>query len=289
MTDSADQQTPAPADEVVEVVTDPRIIALSEVFGERFAYTFRDPMLMMDQPLSVPVTQSMYRRDFPLLSRALYLESVYRRREGYNIELLENFARMIGEKLVAVTKLFDNRTTQMMALFKSNGVKAVSVYVHTMDLHVPIIASHARNFILLLKKLDDFYQLVGCAALNGLVDSAQRRTAELEARKAVRSFTGMVRTEQAKLRKESQRLRDQRFGVAEPELQHAEDMADAAEKTYDESKEDPASAVAPEEAQAVLDSIVTNGVAAATAAGRRTKAAAAPVAAAHEIAAPALS
>lgn len=255
-----------------------KIQALAEVFGQEFAEQFRDPVLCIDQTLWAPMPQGMFRRDFRLLSRSLYLESVYRRREGYNQETLDNFARMIGEKLAAINKLFESRTNQLTKLFKDNGHSPVDVYVKPQHIYAPVIAPGARSFIELLGRLDKYYQLTGCGTLMGLLDGSQRRTAELELRKAVRSFTGMVRTEQAKLRKESLRLQDERRGHAvdvevEADVAKAEKLADEAEKNMAESTEDMAAHVDPSEASAVLDSIVATGVAGSTAAARgRSKA-----------------
>jgi len=271
-----------------------KIQAIAEVFGQEFAEQFRDPVLCMEQTLWAPMPQGMYRRDFRLLSRSLYLESVYRRREGYNQDILDNFARMIGEKLAAITKLFESRTTQLTKLFKDNGHTPVEVYVKPQHIYAPVIAPGARSFIQLLERLDKYYQLTGCGTLMGLLDGGQRRTAELELRKAVRSFTGMVRTEQAKLRKESLRLQEERRGHAvdtevEADVKQAERLADEAEQNMAESTEDMAAHVDPTEAGAVLDSIVATGVAGSTAAtrGKAKAAASAPAPAAEAPAAPA--
>jgi hypothetical protein len=275
MTETIDAAPAAPAAPAAQIENPHarKLTALADVFGEEFADNFRDPVLCTEQTLWAPMPQGMYRRDFRLLSRSLYLESVYRRRTGYNQDVLDNFARMIGEKLVAITKLFETRNAQLTKLYKDNGQKAESVYLKPQHLYVPIIAPGARSFMQLLERLDNYYQLTGCATLLGLLDGGQRRGAELELRKAVRSFIGMVRTEQAKLRRESVRLQNERSGHAvdadvEQQVIHAEQLVDEAEKHMQESTEDLASHVAPEDAQGVLDAIVANGTAAGTAATR---------------------
>lgn len=261
------QETQTPDGRTEPASSDPRIDALSEVFGEAFGRTFRDPVLFMNETLGAPPPLAMYRRDFRLLSRALYLESVYRRREGFNPELLDNFARMTGEKIINITTLFGKLTARMELLFKNAGIEITPVYLQKQNLYIPVIAPHARNFVALLRKLDDFYNMVGCAHLNGLIDGGQRRTAELDSRKAVRAFIGMVRTEQARLRKESLRLRETRAGVPESsEVAMAENLADEAHATYDAAAhaDDHAANVSPDEAASVLEGIVASGVAASS-------------------------
>lgn len=275
MTDSTTAEHP-PTTETPAPPVDPRYQALVDVFGEQFAESFRDPVLHMPFSLRAPMPQAMLRRDFRLLSRACYLESVYRRRDGYNQDVLDAFARMAGEKIASITKLFDNRTTQLLKVYRDNGFEPDTVYHKQMDYpHLPIIAGHARSFIKLLERLDNYYQLTGCASMFGIFDGKQRSTAELEARKAVRSFTGMIRTEVSKLRKESQRVRAERFGApADAEADRVESIAESmtteAERELDASAhEDPASAVSQDQAAAVLDSLVASGVASSTAATRR--------------------
>lgn len=253
-------------------VPDPRIEALAEVFGEQFAYNFRDPVLFVTETLRSPAPMSFYRRDFKLLSRYLFLESVYRRRPDFNQELLDNYARMTGQKLSDVLGLLTKRIEQTAVLFKNNGITPDAVYLQAQTLYIPIIAAHARSFIMLLVKLDEYYQLTGSASLYGLLDGGQRSKAELEGRKAVRAFTAMVRNEQIKLRKESFRMRAARDGVVEPEVEHAEHLVNQAQDELDASPDgqNDGGSIHPEEAQKVLDSLVATGVAAATAATRKS-------------------
>lgn len=268
---------PSPADEDPEVAR--KLEGLANVFGKEFAERLRDPVMYMKQTLCAPMPQAMFRRDFELLSRSLFLESVYRRRVGYNYDVLDNFAKMVGEKLVDIGTLFDKRTPQMLHLFKQNGFDPEPVYFKSQSLYIPIIAPAARSFVKLLERLDNYYQLTGHAALLGLIDGGQRRKSELEMRKAVRAFTGLVRTEHVKMRRESWRLNSERSAHpvdAEEEAMTtmAENLVAQSEKKIDEATDDSESHVGMDEAGAVLDSIVANGVAAATASGRRSRAAA---------------
>jgi hypothetical protein len=248
-----------------------QVTALTEVFGEEFGKNFRDPVICLETTLSAPPPISMYKRDFRLLSRALYLESVYRRREGFNQEILNSFEKMLGEKLGAIRQLFENRRQQLMKLYNDNGVLPVQVYMNTQSFTVPVIAPYAKSFIDLLDLLDGYYNLTGCAALHGLLKSDQRRTSEMECRKAVRSFIGMVRTEQAKLRKENIRMREERGIAHDPDELIAEKMADEASHDYDKDPQEGGSPAQMSESQAVLDSIVSTGIAATKAASRTAK------------------
>lgn len=250
---------------------DPRIEALADVFGDEFAQNFRDPVLFITETLRSPAPISFYRRDFKLLSRYLFLESVYRRRPDYNQELLDNYARMTGEKLAAVLLLLTKRIDQTATLMKVNGMTADAVYLQAQHLYIPIIASHARSFIQLLVKLDEYYQMTGSASLYGVLDGNQRSKAELEGRRAIRSFTSLVRNEHIKLRKESFRMRAARDGFAEPELIQAEKIVQDGQADFDASSDadHDGAHVAPGDALEVLDSIVATGLAAASAATRK--------------------
>lgn len=249
---------------------DPRVAALAEVFGDQFAYNFRDPVIFVTETLRSPSPLSFYRRDFKLLSRYLFLESVYRRRPDYNQEMLDKYARMTGEKLAAVTLLLTKRIEQTAAMFKSNGINPDAVYLQPQTFYIPIIAMHARSFIGLLVKLDEYYQMTGSAALYGIIDGGQRMRAELEGRRAVRSFTAMVRMEQIKLRKESWRLRDAMGGVVAPDIAYAENSVNDAQVDFDKTAvEDKDGNVEMHEAEGVLDEIVSTGMAAANAATRK--------------------
>lgn len=252
-----------------QLVPDPRIASLAEVFGSEFARDFRDPVRFVTETLRSPAPLSFYRRDFKLLSRYLFLESVYRRRPDFNQELLDNYARMTGEKLAAVQLLLTKRIEQTAALFRNNGITPDAVYLQAQRLTIPIIAAHAYSFISLLIKLDEYYQLTGSASLYGILDGSQRSKAELEGRKAIRSFTALVRNEHIKLRKESLRMRAARGDLVEDDVIHAEKIVQEGQAEYDASENDHGSHVSLDEAGAVLDSLVATGVAAANAADRK--------------------
>lgn len=255
-----------------QLLPDPLIAALAEVFGNEFARDFRDPVRFVTETLRSPAPLSFYRRDFKLLSRYLFLESVYRRRPDFNQELLDNYARMTGEKLAAVQLLLTKRIEQTAVLFRNNGITPDAVYLQAQRLTIPIIAAHAYSFISLLIKLDEYYQLTGSASLYGILDGNQRSKAELEGRKAIRSFTALVRNEHIKLRKESLRMRAARGGVIEDDVIHAEKIVQEGQAEYDESnasEHDHGAHVSLDEAGAVLDSLVATGVAATNAANRK--------------------
>lgn len=265
------ESTPTDSASPEQQLHDGQIAALAEVFGEEFADDFRDPVLFMSETLRSPAPLSFYRRDFRLLSRYLFLESVYRRRPEFNQDVLDGFARMIGQKLTDVQTLLTKRIDQTDAILKSNGAGVNASYLQSRTFNIPIIAAHARSFITLLVKLDRLYQLIGSAALYGLMDSSQRAKAELEGRKAIRAFTAMIRNEHIKLRKESQRMRLARSGPMEPEVDRAEALVNQGQAEFDNSSEDEhdQAHVNPEDAQGVLEAIVTSGVAAANAATKR--------------------
>jgi hypothetical protein len=246
-----------------------KLQALAEIFGDEFARDFRDPVLFISETLSSPAPLSFYRRDFRLISRYLFLESVYRRRPDFNQDLLNKYSNMIGEKMGQVLLLLSKRRDQTAQLLSVNGFTPDAVYLHPAELFIPVIAPHARSFIRLLVQLDDYYQITGSAALFGVIDGGQRSKAELEGRRAIRSFTALVRNEHIKLRKESLRMRSAPGALLEPELEHAEKLVSEAEGQHDSAPDDLASNVDPAQAHEVLDAIVTSGIAAATAAARK--------------------
>lgn len=261
-------QEPSPAD--------PRQVALIEVFGEDFAGRFRDPVVFLRATYSAPPSKSFYRRDFHFLSRNLWLEEVYRRRAHFNETILDDFARMVGAKLVTFSRFLDTRMDQTTKLLAAQHHQWEPVYLQQQDYLVPVIAPAARSFIELLRKFDDYYQMLGYSNLMGVLDGSQRRKAELEARKAVRSFTAMVGSEVNKLRRESLRLRTT-VGSTEgdSDVVAAEAAADAATAALASSDDDPATHVPPEQAGQVLDDLAATTAAAAA---KRTRKAAAPAA-----------
>jgi hypothetical protein len=75
---------------------------------------------------------------------------------------------------------------------------------HVVD--VPIIVPQARAYLAVLQKLDRVYTLTGTANLLGVIDSAQRAQAELQAKRAVRTFRSVVQTEVTRLYREAERI-----------------------------------------------------------------------------------
>ncbi|MDD4927575.1 MAG: hypothetical protein PHF58_13870 [Methylotenera sp.] len=248
--------------------------SLSNVFGKDYAEFFHDPVIFIEVHLSAPPTMAMFRRDFKLMSRALYLESVYRRYDNYNQTLLDNFGKMVNEKLALISRLYETRRNQLLKIIHDNGAEPSRTYLHPTALYVPIIAAPANSFMQLLVRLDEYYNLTGFAYLRGLMDSSQRQTAELELRRAARSFLALVRNEQIKLRKESLRLRALReepgrgnVPAAPNEVTIAEGLIDASQKEF-EASDDPKGEVSLDQSQAVFDAVVSNGIASAKASTR---------------------
>lgn len=258
---------------------DPRLAAIGEVFGDEFRTKFREPVIFETYTFSSPPPKNMYRRDFQLLSRALFLESVYRRRVDFDPAILDNFSEIVGSKMVEISTLFERRQQQLRAMLKQQGYEPQKVYLQDETMLVPVIASQARGFMRLLQMLEESYQLIGCANLYGVMTGAQRRTAELESRKAIRSYIGRVREGASKVRKEMMRLRTQAQIETTAEEAHAEVLVDSADAQYDRDDHDRTSAVEPGQAAEIMDSMIaqSNAVAQATGSRRGTKKADAPV------------
>lgn len=269
-----DDPTKAMTSESASATADPRAEAMIEVFGPEFFQRFNEPVVFMSAELYSPVAQSMMRRDFALLSRSLLLESVYRRRMGFSTDVLDSFEVALKDKLAQVTHFYSLRNEQILRIFSTQSITPESSYIKVQQYpHIPIIATHARSFVHMLKLMDGYYQLTGCAKLMGLMDGSQARTAELQARKIVRAFLAVVRQEAIKLRRESNRLKAMSTGDVGDDVRQAEMMMDTA---VQEHAADAASAgldhVPDDEAAAVLDGIAATGSAAAKAGGRARKA-----------------
>lgn len=234
--------------------------ALAEVFGQEYADDFRDPVVFTRRTFASPAVQGFYRRDFPLISRSLFVESVYRRRYAYNQAVLDDFAAFTSKKLEDVLRLLTTYGERMRQICKSNKAEMDAVYMQPMTKVVPIIAGGAKVYISVLEKLDIAYQLTGSANLNGVIDGNQRKSTELLCRKAVRAFAAMLRTEMIKLRRESQRMRASLTEVEDHEVTRAEGAHDRAAQEFDkavdeESKINPGSEVNPEAAAGIISDI----------------------------------
>lgn len=252
-----------------EPAIDPKIAAMVDVFGPVFVERFNEPVLYMAADLYSPVAQGMYRRDFALLSRSLLLESVYRRRPGFNEAILDAFAANLQSQLAKVMNFFTVRTEQLVKLFTSQGITPEPVYIKVRHISsIPVIATHARSFIMMLRQLDDYYQLTGCATLVGILDGGQRRTAETQARKVVRAFAAVVRLEAIKLRKESMRLATMSAEPASEEVKLAESIADKGMVEHDAAAASTDETMHSDDAASILDGIASAAVATGKAASR---------------------
>lgn len=251
-----------------------QMAALAEVFGEKYAEGFRDPVVFMECTFLSPTVKQFYAREFPLVSRTLFVELVYRRRPDYNQTVLDDFAAMSARKLSDILKLLSTQCERLRAICASNGVMTDAAYMHPDRRVVPIIAGHAKTYIATLQRLDEAYQLTGSANLNGVIDGGTRMKMELLCRRAVRAFGAMLRHEIVKLRKESERMRSAAQGVEDQELDHAEAAQGAAAAAFDQEVAASASIdgnahVSPEQAAQTIDELAA--ATAATKGSRRKK------------------
>lgn len=273
----SETQATAGSNSTSNVVIDPRKEAMVQIFGEEYADRFNDPVLFFDASFCAPTPLNFYRRDFKFLSRHMYAESVYRRRPDFEKDVLDRYSAMLSKKLADIETLLRNQNERIRVALRSNGVEENAVYLQTRTVTVPVIASHAKQYISLLKLMDEAYQLAGTALLHGIFDGAQRADAELKTRKPIRAFAELVRNEQIKLYKEARRVMDARNGkVRDEEMEAATAIAAKADAEYVAETDaadaiDGAAAVAAGEAAAVLDGILASGAAANAGRKRATK------------------
>lgn len=256
-----------------EFTQEQQIEALAEVFGPEYAAKFQDPVIFMPVTFRSPTVKQFYKRDFNLISRTLFMESVYRRIPQYNQQVLDDYSSMSARKLADVQTLLMKQHSRLAKLCKDNGVSLNASYLHPDTRLVPVIAGHAKTYIQTLMKLDEVYQLAGTALLNGVIDGGVRREFELICRKAVRTFAVMLRYEIRKLWKESSRMRAQ---MAQPdaELDKAEASHTQAVDAFDKAVEsemvtDPNAHVAPEQAAQVIADLAAQTAAAKGGKARR--------------------
>jgi hypothetical protein len=243
-----------------------QIDALSEVFGPEYAAKFQDPVIFLTVTFFSPTVKQFYKRDFNLISRTLFMESVYRRLPQYNQQVLDDYSSMSARKLADVQALLTKQHDRLAKLCKDNGVSLTASYLHPDVRVVPVIAGHAKTYIQTLKKLDEVYQLAATALLNGVIDGGVRREFELVCRKAVRTFAVMLRYEIKKLWKESSRMRTQ-MSLPDAELDKAEASHTQAVADFDKAVEsdmvtDPNAHVAPEQAAQVIADLAAQTTAA---------------------------
>ncbi len=261
MNDLAASASPTPI-----VTREDQLKALAQVFGQEYADDFQDPVVFRHYEFASPAVKQFYKREFPLVSRTLFVESVYRRRPTYNEEVLNAFSAMVAKKLADILHMISTQCDRLHKMCNSNGQLTDAAYLHPQPTLVPFIASHANSYIKCLLKLDELYQLTGSATLNGVIDGNQRKAFELLCRKAVRAFSAMLRNEIIKLRKESSRMKEA-TGVVDTELDRAEGAQEAAIATFDqavqdESRVDSSATVDPSAAAGVIDNLTTTAAAA---------------------------
>ncbi len=228
MIESIAPPTPSP------VAAEEQLNALAEVFGQYYAQDFQDPVVFRRFCFHSPAAKQFYKRNFPLVSRTLFLESVYRRRPLYNQDILDDFVTKVSKRLADTQALISTQSARLKQLCDSNGQLTDAAFVHPYEVLVPIIAAHANTYVRCLLKLDELYQLSGSATLNGVIDGSQRKSVEQVCRKAIRAFSTMLRYEIITLRKESARMR---LALASPdgEIERAEGAQEQAIRVVDES------------------------------------------------------
>ena len=166
--------------------------ALAQVFGDEYANDFNDPVIFRVHTFESPAVKQFYKREFPLISRTLFVESVYRRRPMYNQDLLDSFAATAAKKLGDILQMLTTQCQRLEKICKTNGQTPDAVYLHAQLTTVPIIASHANTYIKCLLKLDQLYQLSGSATLNGVIDGNQRKQIDQLAAELRHAAEGVV-------------------------------------------------------------------------------------------------
>lgn len=188
-----------------------KLAALTQVFTDKFANGFDDPVVFVTRTFWTPAVKQFYKRDFPLISRTLFLESVYRRRPNYNQEVLDGFSALVGKKIGEVLTFLGSRNGQVQGIIethrKTHGSFEEADYMRPRETLIPVISSHASSYLVVLQQLDVLYRATGSAMLNGALEGNQRKNFELQSRQVVRAITSMIRNESIKLHKESQRMR----------------------------------------------------------------------------------
>ena len=239
--------------------------ALSEVFGHEYAKGFDDPVVFIRRTLKSPAVKQFFNREFPMISRTLFTESVYRRRPMFDQSVLDAFSVLVDTKIENILKLLTTQCGRLEVMCKSNGAMVDADYMNPREVLIPIIAGHAKNYIAVLEMLDVAYQYTGAANLNGVINSNARKQTELLCRKAVRAFSAMLRNEIIKLRKESQRMRAA-MNAPDEEVTLAEGAHDQAVATFDkavsdDSVTDSAINVNPADAAGMIDSLAATAAA----------------------------
>jgi hypothetical protein len=209
-------QAPSPEElKAINKVLANRQGALVQVFGNDYAHNLQTPVVFLDEEtLESPPSIRFYKKDFAYLSKQLYLEYQYRSWISFNQDVLARYNEVITKKLANINILMDNTITRLEKLLSQNNVSLEStLYPNPVTLTVPVIATHARSYFLLLVALDRVNLLAGTANLLGVIDSTQRAQAEYICKKAVRAFRSIMQTEVIKIYREAQRvIQEQRTG-----------------------------------------------------------------------------
>lgn len=247
--------------------------AMVDVFGPEFAGRFGDPIMYVRlRQYSQPCKQ-FYRRDFALLSRSLWLESVYRRRRDFSTDVLDRFASLTAQKNEDVSKMLRLNVDRFIKLAVQSGMPGsdLASFMRPSDQVVPIIATGSRFYIKNLELLDYIMALTGSLMLWGSFDSKQRTEAEALARKAIRAYGMLVRVESSRLYKESQRMQSALAqvapGVVDSETVGAEAAHKEAAERYDrevaqEAVVDPHGHVEGESAADLISNMAATAIAA---------------------------
>jgi hypothetical protein len=248
--------------------------AMEEVFGREYAERFNDPVVFLRRKLMSPVPIQFYKREFPLISRTLHLESVYRRRRDFNQDVLDAFAALSAKKLEDILRMLQNNVDRLLKICSVNGATDMADYLHPVSKVVPVIASGSRRYVSVLERLDQAYSLTGSATLNGLFDGNQRAQAEQLCRKGVRAYGAMIRSESVRLRKELQRIWVEANApidedTVSAEKAHDESVAQFDETAAKEAQLDPSSVIPGEQAADMIADIAATSAAAS---GRKPRA-----------------
>ena len=254
--------------------------AVANIFGSKFVHTFASPYLVLeDHYIVCPVAVRFFKKDFPYLSRQLYLEYQYRSWRGFNAELLQRYADVTSTKLANIKILMTNNINRLRKLLETQGHKAeLSLWptVHSCD--VPIIATLARTYMEVLTMLDQVYTLAGTANLMGVIDSSQRADVEFVSKKAVRAFRSILQTEVVKLYREAQRLmrEQQSAGIVDQNMsaiiaQQGQDIAAFDESSKEDESTDEGMRLNGADAGQLIDDAAAASTAAVAAAGTTKK------------------
>jgi hypothetical protein len=205
--------------------------AFSEVFGNDYMDRFTDPVVFREAEFYSPPVWQEYRQNYKVLSRNLFAEIVYRRRRGFNEEILTNYIQISATKLDAIQKLLTGKRDRLREVVTANGHQVDAGYLHSRKFMVPIIHSHMMQFLKILQLQDEVLQLTGTCSLNGLLSAEERKKEEVQTKAAVRSFSGTIRNESIKMRKEAQRIHAEQSD--DVELKQTIDAQKAAEDHAD--------------------------------------------------------